>query len=63
VVLVVYEAYEHAKPVLAARSGGLTETVVEGRRWLLRQASPEAWRTDFNKILREAVEAQPRAGL
>ncbi len=28
--LVVYEAYDYAKPVLAARSGGLTETVLHG---------------------------------
>ncbi len=28
--LVTYEAYEFSKPMLAARSGGLTETVVEG---------------------------------
>lgn len=28
--LVVYEAYDHAKPVLAARAGGLTETVKHG---------------------------------
>ncbi|MDZ4288051.1 MAG: glycosyltransferase [Prosthecobacter sp.] len=28
--LVTYEAYDYAKPVLAARSGGLTETVIQG---------------------------------
>jgi glycosyltransferase involved in cell wall biosynthesis len=28
--LVVYEAYDHGKPVIAARSGGLMETVREG---------------------------------
>lgn len=28
--LIVYEAYDHARPVLAARSGGLTETVTPG---------------------------------
>ena len=28
--LIVYEAYDFARPVLAASSGGLTETVVEG---------------------------------
>ena len=28
--LIVYEAYDSARPVLAARSGGLTETVIEG---------------------------------
>jgi glycosyltransferase involved in cell wall biosynthesis len=28
--LIVYEAYDHGRPVLAARSGGLTETVNPG---------------------------------
>ena len=27
--LIVYKAYDHGKPVIAARSGGLTETVIE----------------------------------
>ena len=33
--LVVYEAYDFAKPVLAARSGGLIETVLSGETGLL----------------------------
>lgn len=33
--LVVYEAYDHGKPVLAAASGGLTETVRAGATGLL----------------------------
>jgi len=33
--LVTYEAYDYAKPVLAARSGGLTETVLQDRTGLL----------------------------
>jgi glycosyltransferase involved in cell wall biosynthesis len=33
--LVVYEAFDHAKPVLAARSGGLTETVQQDQTGLL----------------------------
>lgn len=28
--LIVYESYDHGRPVLAARSGGLTETVIPG---------------------------------
>ncbi|HEY8960813.1 MAG TPA: glycosyltransferase, partial [Luteolibacter sp.] len=33
--LVVYEAYDHGKPVLAARAGGLAETVLPGETgWL-----------------------------
>lgn len=35
--LVVYEAYEHAKPVLAAASGGLAETVIDGQTGLLHR--------------------------
>lgn len=35
--LVPYEAYDHAKPVLAARSGGLTETVSHGETGLLHE--------------------------
>ena len=89
--LIVYEAYDFERPVLAARSGGLTETVIPGetgwlhepgnaqaladdiermeamgdegrvemgragRRWLLANASPEAWRQDFLRIVREVV--------
>ena len=85
--LVVYEAYDYAKPVLAARSGGLTETVLHGetgllhapgacdelarqvcemeaysndqrrelgnngRRWLLREASPERWKQQMDSLL------------
>ena len=35
--LVTYEAYDYAKPVLAARSGGLTETVIHGSTGLLHE--------------------------
>ncbi len=33
--LIIYEAYDHAKPALAARSGGLAETVQHGQTGLL----------------------------
>jgi glycosyltransferase involved in cell wall biosynthesis len=85
--LVTYEAYDYGKPMLAARSGGLAETVVPGvtgllhdpghvrslvedvlaleartpearremgaagRAWLLREASPGAWKQTFANIL------------
>jgi glycosyltransferase involved in cell wall biosynthesis len=41
--IVVYEAYDHQKPVLAARSGGLTETVHHEKTGWLHQpgATPE----------------------
>jgi glycosyltransferase involved in cell wall biosynthesis len=33
--MVLYEAYDHSKPVLAARSGGMTELVLDGETgWL-----------------------------
>jgi glycosyltransferase involved in cell wall biosynthesis len=35
--LVVYEAYDFSKPVLAARSGGLTETVTDQQTGLLHE--------------------------
>jgi glycosyltransferase involved in cell wall biosynthesis len=35
--LIVHEAYDSARPVLAARSGGLTETVFDGVTGLLHQ--------------------------
>ncbi len=85
--LIVYEAYDYGKPVIAARSGGLVETVCEGeggflhipgdsdsmveailkleetghagrvamgttgRKWLLQNASPEAWKKSFSEIV------------
>lgn len=35
--LIVHEAYDSARPVLAARSGGLTETVMEGKTGFLHE--------------------------
>ena len=35
--LMIYEAYDYAKPVLAARSGGLIETVQHGQTGLLHE--------------------------
>ncbi len=91
--LVVYEAYDFRKPVLAARSGGLSETVLEGEtgffheagsisglvsdvhalealspdtrcgmgarghQWLLENASPAEWRSQFEAILRDVGAA------
>lgn len=89
--LIVHEAYDAARPVLAARSGGLTETVIEGRtgflhdpgnveqlandvekleslgprgrqemglqgrQWLLENASPDEWRERFVQIVNEVT--------
>jgi glycosyltransferase involved in cell wall biosynthesis len=96
--LVVYEAYDYGKPVLAARAGGLTETVEPGmtglthapgsvaelassvlqmealggyqriemgragRRWLLREASVDAWKAKFDDILQAATSASHEPG-
>ena len=89
--LIVYEAYDHSKPVIAARSGGLVETVQEGeggflhepgdakslkesimrledigsegrsamgrtgRRWLIKNASPEGWKEGFENIVNSVI--------
>lgn len=55
--LVTYEAYEYARPVLAARSGGLSETVIQGQTGLLHEpASVQGLVAD---VL--AMEAMPPA--
>jgi glycosyltransferase involved in cell wall biosynthesis len=97
--LIVYEAYDHAKPVIAARSGGLVETVQEGeggflhtpgdadslveavlkleesghvgrtrmgrigRTWLLEKANPDAWKRQFEDILKSVVRAKTPTSL
>lgn len=60
--LVPYEAYDHAKPVLAARSGGLMETVLHGQTGLLHEPG------DADELARQVIEfealpAMVRAGL
>lgn len=53
--LMIYEAYDHAKPVLAARSGALIETVQHGQTGLLHQPG------DVAGIVQDvlALEAMP----
>ena len=48
--LVTYEAYDHGKPMLAARSGGLTETVVHGETGLLHEPGNAA------ELARQVIE-------
>ncbi len=55
--LVVYEAYEHAKPVLAARSGGLAETVIAGETGLVH---PPA---DSGALARDVIRLEADAAL
>jgi len=49
--LVVYEAYEYGKPVLAAAGGGLTETVVPGQTGWLHCPG------DANELARQMIAA------
>lgn len=53
--LVVYEAYDYAKPVLAAKSGGLTETVLPDRTGLLHE--PGA----VDEIVRDVLAMEARS--
>ncbi len=58
--LIVYEAYDSARPVLAARSGGLTETVTEGVTGYLHQpGNAEQLADDVERL--EALGHQGRA--
>jgi glycosyltransferase involved in cell wall biosynthesis len=59
--LVVYEAYEHYRPVIAARSGGLTETVVEGETgWLYPPNDIESLKTCITTAFENKAEAKRR---
>jgi len=48
--LVTYEAYDYGKPMLAARSGGLTETVVDGETGFLHESGNAA------ELARQVIE-------
>lgn len=58
--LVVHEAFDSARPVLAARSGGLTETVIEGITGYLHQPGDAKQLADDVERL-EALGPQGRA--
>lgn len=60
--LVTYEAYDYGKPVLAARSGGLTETVSHGRTGFLH--TPNDVPNLIQDVLNvESMSATQRFGL
>lgn len=60
--LVTYEAYDFAKPMLAARSGGLTETVINGVTGLLH--TPGDVDSLIDSVLKlEAMTAEQRAAM
>jgi glycosyltransferase involved in cell wall biosynthesis len=48
--LVTYEAYDYGKPMLAAQSGGLTETVVDGQTGFLHEPGNAA------ELARQVIE-------
>ena len=55
--LVTYEAYDYGKPMLAAASGGLTETVEDGVTGLLHQPG------DAEDLARTVVEMESKSTL
>lgn len=61
--LTVYEAYEHRRPVLAAASGGLTETVRHGRTGYLHEpGNPEDLTESIIRIEDDGPELRSRMG-
>lgn len=60
--LIVYEAYDFARPVIASASGGLTETVMEGVTGFTHPPG-DAARLAENVEHMEAIGAQGRAAL
>jgi len=60
--LVVYEAFDYARPVLAARSGGLTELVQPGKTGLLHTPGNAAELADHVFRLERQFEERQRFG-
>jgi glycosyltransferase involved in cell wall biosynthesis len=59
--LVVYESYERARPVLAARSGGLTETVTDGvTGWLHEPGDSGALAGQILEVFSNPTETRRR---
>lgn len=59
--LVVYEAYQYGKPVLAARSGGLTETVMpDGTGWVHEPGNAQELAEQILEALSQPQECQRR---
>jgi glycosyltransferase involved in cell wall biosynthesis len=60
--LVTYEAYDYAKPMLAAASGGLAETVQHGKTGFLHEpGNAEALAQDVLKL--ESLSAEERRAM
>lgn len=60
--LVTYEAYDYAKPMLAARSGGLTETVLHGETGFLHEPGNARELANHILHLEQHPECRPAMG-
>lgn len=62
--LIVHEAYNSARPVLAASSGGLTETVIDGLTGFLHQpGNPEQLSRDVERLEEIGPKGRAEMGL
>jgi glycosyltransferase involved in cell wall biosynthesis len=62
--LIVHEAYDAARPVLAASSGGLTETVFNGKTGFLHQpGNAEKLADDVERIEALGVAGRSEMGI
>lgn len=61
--IVVYEAFDYSKPVLAARSGGLTETVAQARTGFLHEpGQPGSLANDVLKLESMSMDSRATMG-
>jgi glycosyltransferase involved in cell wall biosynthesis len=61
--LIVYEAYDFGRPVLAAASGGLMETVVEGETGFLHEpGNAIALANDVEKMEQKGAVGRVKMG-
>jgi glycosyltransferase involved in cell wall biosynthesis len=62
--LIVHEAYDSARPVLAARSGGLTETVINGKTGYLHEpGNAEQLADDVERLEAQGVSGRSEMGI
>jgi glycosyltransferase involved in cell wall biosynthesis len=60
--LIAYEAYDYSKPVLAAKSGGLTETVFHEKTGLLHTAGDSEQLADQVQYMEESEKRRQEMG-
>lgn len=62
--LIVHEAYDSARPVLAARSGGLTETVINGKTGYLHEpGNAEQLADDVERLEAQGASGRSEMGI